>query len=182
MNLPYTTLRDQTTGVFDMATLASSLPSQFRGSSQMPYQSAPRYQGGMSGMAEYNHPQIHGHPGMGAGSYAMPSSQYPQSFHEPSTAQLYAQMQGPQRPYSGGPSPIQSTFGGGSFPHNLPQQFMFYPGQPNPMNAASSYNQNLDSYHQEMSSRVYHSGFPTGSSQSNQFLRPDFPGKTFRHG
>lgn len=156
-----------------MSSMAASLPSyQARGQPQMPMQDQ-RYHGMMGSAGHYSQQQLHG---LGPGGYPMQGPPYAHTFQETAaTVQMYGHMQASHRPYSGGPSPIQSGFSGGPFPPNFSQQYMYYPNQGGQMSMPSPY-QTGNPYNPE-GVRPLHSGYPGGPSQLSQYLRPGMPGK-----
>ena len=168
---------------FNMASMVGALPDyQSHPGSQTSHPESQRYPGAVSGQSLYNPQQYPGQSAFNPNNPQTHPSQYADSYQEAAAlAQAYGQMQAAQRSYSGGPSPIQSSYPNASYFPNAQQQYLYYPGQMSQfgqMAPPSPFGQALGHYGTDMGTRTYHSGYPPGNTHANQYLRPGMPGRS----
>ncbi len=186
--------RGQSPGAFSMSGMAGALPEyQTTTSTHMSHQDPRRFQAGTSSnTSNYQAQQFPGQTPLSTGNYPMHPSQY--HYHP-----AYGQMQpSPQSSHSSGPSPVHSSYPGGTYFPASQQQYMYYPGQygqsPQPQHGSypTAYGHGSShAYAQQagdvpaMSGRPMHSGYPAGTvipsspyGYPGAYLRPgSLPGK-----
>ncbi|CAD6574609.1 MAG: hypothetical protein ASARMPRED_006829 [Alectoria sarmentosa] len=199
--------RGQSTGAFNMSGIAGALPEyQNTTSSQMSHQDPQHFLTGTLGTlgasgtsgtsSNYQAQQFPGPAPLSTGNYPMHPSQYN---YQPAHGQMQAN---PQSSHSSGPSPVHSSYPGGTYFPASQQQYMFYPGQygqpPQPQHGPypTSYSHGSShAYGQQgvdvsaMAGRTMHSGYPPGTvmpypsyGSPVAYLRPSsLPGKRSLH-
>ncbi|KAG8525399.1 uncharacterized protein KY384_009043 [Bacidia gigantensis] len=158
---------------FNMLGMSATLPAYPRGASQVFSQDSQRFAPSMGSMANYGAQNMQGQPAFNAVPYSMHPSQFAHSFQD--TAAMYQQMQSGHRSYSGGPSPVQSSFPSGSYIQGSQSHYPYFTGQAaqmGQMNTLSMFHQGSPPHPADINARMYHGDIPVGSNQAGQFLSP----------
>ena len=175
--------RDNFQSSFNMSNMAGALPDyQDHGHPQPPQQDSQRYSNAMGGPSNFGLQHFQGQSTNRTANLYPHHTQYTDSYQEAAAiAQVYGQMQAAQRSYSGGPSPIQTSYPNASYFQNPQQQYMYYSGQPGQfghMAPPSPFNQHFGHYGFDAANRAYSSSLPPGHNQAGTIVRPGMPGKS----